>query len=320
MVGFDGGATKTKAVVATVDGEVLSSGDGGPSNYHVVGIEEARRSILEAFKAASTRIAEPLLVEVAVAGLAGLDCRRDGRILDEELPKIGIARRFVVVHDSQNALYGATGGKAGVIVIAGTGSVAAGTDGAGNSVRVGGWGSVLDDAGSGYEMGRKALTAALYAFDGRSQKTALVNKLKQALGVESIDDIITKVYAENMSVTEIAALAPLVTEAAEEGDAVAGTIVEEAANGISTLVKTVILRLKMQDMAFPVATIGGVFKAGKIITEPLAKSVSSLAPRARIGQPMMGPWLGSVLVALEVYHKHLSPELVETVKRTAGKA
>lgn len=319
VVGFDGGATKTKAVVATLDGEVVSSGDGGPSNYHVVGIEGARRSIMEAFKAASTRIAEPLDVEVAVAGLAGLDCKRDGRILNEELPKIGIAKRFVVVHDSQNALYGATGGEAGVIVIAGTGSVAAGTDGAGKTVRVGGWGSILDDAGSGYEMGRKALTAALYAFDGRMGKTILVSKLKQALGVESIDDIITKVYAEKMSVTDIAALAPLVTKAAEEGDAVAGAIVEEAVNSISTLVKTVISELKMQDKAFPVATIGGVFKAGEIITGPLAKSVNSLAPRARIEQPMMGPWLGSVLVALEVYHTHLSPELVEALRRTADR-
>jgi len=320
VVGFDGGATKTKAVVATLDGEVLSSGDGGPSNYHVVGIDGAKRSILEAFKAASSRIAEPLVIEVAVAGLAGLDCKRDGRVLNEELPKIGIAKRLVVVHDSQNALYGATGGEAGVIVIAGTGSVAAGTDGAGNTVRVGGWGNVLDDVGSGYEMGRKALTAALYTFDGRLQKTVLVTKLKEALGVESIDDIITRVYGEKMSVTEIAALAPLVTEAAKEGDAVASTIVEEAVDGISTLVKTVILRLKMQDMAFPVATIGGVFKAGKIITEPLAKSVSCLAPGARIGQPMMGPWLGSVLVALEMYHKHLSPELVKAVRRTADRA
>ena len=316
VVGFDGGATKTKAVIATVEGKVLSSGLGGPSNYHVVGIDGAKRSILDAFDAAKAIIKEPITVEVAVAGLAGLDCKRDEVLLSQELPKTGIARKFLVVHDSRNALHGATGGGAGVIVIAGTGSVAAGTDGAGNTVRVGGWGNILDDVGSAYEIGRKALTAALRSFDGRIPKTVLEEKLKRAMGIESTDDIIRKVYAERMSVTEIAALAPIVTESAKEGDPVAKVIVSEAVDGIYTLVKTVIVRLKMENKSFPVAAIGGVFKAGEIVTGPLVKSVNSLAPKAKIGQPMMGPWLGSVLVALEEYHGQLSPELVEAVKTT----
>jgi len=319
VVGFDGGATKTKAVVATLDGEVLSSGDAGPSNYHVVGIDGARRSILESFEAARSVVGQPLHVEVAVAGLAGLDCERDGRVLREELPKVDITKRFLVVHDSKNALYGATGGSAGVIVIAGTGSVAAGTDGRGNTVRVGGWGNILDDVGSAYEIGRKALTAALHSFDGRGQKTTLEERIKQALRLESTDDIITRVYAEKMSVTDIAALAPMVTESAKQGDQVAKRIVEETAEGIATLANTVILRLNMQDMSFPVATIGGVFRAGDIITEPFARLVRSVAPRVIIGKPMMGPWLGSVLIALEAYHGSLSAQMVETVRKTGAK-
>jgi len=319
VAGFDGGATKTKAVIATLEGEALSTGESGPSNYHVVGMDGARKSILNAFRAASSSLGSDLSVEVAVAGLAGLDCEHDRIALNEELPKVGIAERFMVVHDSKIALYGATGGGAGVIVIAGTGSVAAGADGEGNWVRVGGWGNVLDDAGSAYDIARRALAATLYAFDGRGPKTVLEDRIKAALKVDSTDDIIRRVYDEKMSVTEIAALAPVVTAAAKEGDPVAISIVNEAAAGISTLVKTVISRLGMEGRSFPVATIGGVFKAGEMVTGPFIKSVKALAPRARIGQPMMGPWLGSVLVALEEYHGHLSPELVSNLARTASK-
>jgi len=319
VVGFDGGATKTVAVIATLEGEVISSGVGGPSNYHVVGIEGAKRSILESFNAALGSIGEEVSVDVAVAGLAGLDCKHDEMVLSEELPKINIARRFLVVHDSKNALYGAAGGGAGVIVVAGTGSVAAGTDGAGNSVRVGGWGNVLDDVGSAYEIARKALTAALYAFDGRGPETVLEDKIRRSLGLESTDDIIRKVYGERMTVTEVAALAPIVTESAKEGDPVSAQIVSEAAQGLFGLAKTVILRLNMQHRSFPVATIGGVFKAGDIINVPFAKAVNSVAPKAMIGKPMMGPWLGSVLVALEQHLGRLTPELVDRVMRTASK-
>lgn len=318
VVGFDGGATKTKAVIATLDGGVVSSGLGGPSNYHVVGIDGAKRAILESFQAAMAQVGEPSTIEVAVAGLAGLDCRHDEVVLGQELPKTGIAKKFLVVHDSRNALYGATGGAAGVIVIAGTGSVSAGTDGDGNTARVGGWGNILDDVGSGYEIARKALTAALYSFDGRLPKTMLEERILMALGVESIDDIIRKVYAERMSVTDIAALAPVVTKAAQEGDAVAAKIVEEAVQGLASMINTVIRRLAMQGRSFPVATIGGVFKAGEIVTGPLTKAVNAVAPKAHIGKPMMGPWLGSVLVALEEYHSRLSPQLVDVVRRTGA--
>jgi len=319
VVGFDGGATKTKAVIATLDGIVVSDGIGGPSNYHVVGIEKAKHAIIESFQDAATRVNEPITVEVAVAGLAGLDCRYDEVILSRELPKTEIAKRFLVVHDSRNALYGATGGAAGAILIAGTGSVSAGTDGEGNTVRVGGWGNILDDVGSGYEIARKALTASLYSFDGRLPKTMLEDRIMEALGVESVDDIIRKIYAEKMSVTDIAALAPVVTKAAQEGDPVAARIVDEAVQGLSLMVNTVIRRLSMQGRSFPVATIGGVFKAGEIITAPLTKAINAVAPNAHIGKPMMGPWLGSVLAALEKYHSRLSPELVDAVRRTGAK-
>jgi len=321
VVGFDGGATKTDAIIAKSDGTIVSLGSSGPSNYHVVGIEGAKKAIFESFQAARKKAKiEAEKVEVAVAGLAGLDCSFDDKLLNSKLPEIGIAKTFKVVHDSLIALYGATSGKMGVIVIAGTGSVAAGTDGKGNRIRVGGWGSILGDEGSAYFIGSTALKLALKIFDGRIKaNTKLTEQIKSALNIEELDDIIRRVYTEKMTVTEIASLAPIVTKLATEGDELCKSIVSEAAEELAILAKTVITRLKIQDEEFPVATVGGVFKAGDIIIKPFEDSILKIAPHAKVGKPRFGPGIGSVILALEILNGKISDEILKNIEDSYSK-
>lgn len=320
VVGFDGGATKTEAIIAKSDGTLVSSGVSGPSNYHVVGIEGAKEAIFSSFEIARKKAnISSKKVKVAVAGLAGLDCSYDDKILNSNIPQIGIAETFKVVHDSLIALYGATSGRIGVIVIAGTGSVSAGTDGRGNRIRVGGWGSIIGDEGSAYYIGLMALKQAMKAYDGRVKETKLVEELKKALVITETDEIIKKVYGEKMSVTEIASLAPIVTKLAKEGDEVSSEIVKNAAEELATLAKTVIVRLKIQDETFPVATVGGVFKAGDIILKPFSESIQKLAPNAKVEKPRFGPGVGSVLIALEILNGEISDEILQNVETSYKK-
>jgi N-acetylglucosamine kinase-like BadF-type ATPase len=315
VVGFDGGATKTEAIIAKSDGTLISSGVSGPSNYHVVGIDGAKGAILNSFEIARKKAGINIKkVKVAVAGLAGLDCSYDDRVLNSSIPQIGIAETFRVIHDSLNALYGATSGRVGVIVIAGTGSVAAGTDGKGNRVRVGGWGSILGDEGSAYFIGLMGLKQALKAFDGRVKETKLVEQLRKALSITETDEIIRKVYGEKMSVTEIASLAPIVTNLAKEGDEISIEIVRAAAEELAILAKTVILRLRIQNEKFPVATVGGVFKAGDIVLKPFSNSIQKLALNANVEKPRFGPGIGSVLIALEVLNEKITDEVLQNVE------
>ncbi|MBO3763305.1 MAG: BadF/BadG/BcrA/BcrD ATPase family protein [Thermoproteota archaeon] len=320
VVGFDGGATKTEAIIAKSDGTLVSSGVSGPSNYHVVGIDGAKEAIFSSFEIARKKANISLKkVKVAVAGLAGLDCSYDDRLLNSSIPQIGIAETFRVVHDSLIALYGATSGRIGVIVIAGTGSVSAGTDGKGNKVRVGGWGSIIGDEGSAYFIGVTALKQAMKAFDGRAKETKLIEELKKALSITETDEIIRKVYSEKMSVTEIASLAPIVTKLAKEGDEVSAEIVRNAAEELAILAKTVITRLKIQNEIFPIATVGGVFKAGDIILKPFSDSIQKLAPNAKVEKPKFGPGVGSVLIALEILNGRITDKILQNVETSYKK-
>jgi N-acetylglucosamine kinase-like BadF-type ATPase len=216
-VGVDGGATKTLAVAADREGRVVGVGESGPSNYHVVGLDGAVENINTAVKQAIAAAGRET-AEVVTLGLAGMDTSHDFKIFEEKAAPRVAGRRVFVRHDAEIALVGATLGEPGVIVIAGTGSVAGARNRRGEYARCGGWGHLLGDEGSAYFIAREALRAVLWAFDGRGPSTQLTEPVLKALGVASPDEILIKVYGERMSVREIARLAPLVTEAAKRGD------------------------------------------------------------------------------------------------------
>ena len=123
---------------------------------------------------------------------------------------------MTVEPDYAVALAGATDGGPGIVVIAGTGSVAYGENGAGEAHRAGAYGYLIDDAGSGYGVGRAALAAVLRAADGTGEDTSLTGRLLALLGFASVGDIIPAVYGGSLDRLAIAALAPVVADAARE--------------------------------------------------------------------------------------------------------
>ncbi|MGQ9515327.1 MAG: N-acetylglucosamine kinase [Thermoproteota archaeon] len=318
VLGLDGGATRTRCVVATLSGEILAIGISGPSNYHVVGIDGAREALKKAAQAAfdgSNVSSKDCLV--ACAGLAGLDCSYDVRTLNNALRNLPIARRIVIVHDSLIALYGATGGKSGVIVNGGTGSMAAGMDSSGRTVRVGGWGSIVGDEGSAYDIGRRAITAALWAFDGRGPETILMEKIRKHYGLTSIDDIIHKVYVEKIGVTEIASLAPLVTESVKEGDKVSQEILRIAGEELGRHAVAVIKKLGMEGERCEVALVGGVLNAGELVLAPMRNTISKVAPKAVLVSPRFNATIGAVLIALREVGCKLDESLLNKISESA---
>jgi len=170
-------------VVIDSSGRALSRGIGGPSNPLTAGFDEAAEAITAAVEAA----AEEAGVEAfsaACLGIAGTDrpSGRDALMGMLEIP----SGRVRIVTDAVAALAGATGGGPGVIVISGTGSIAYGVDSEGGTARAGGWGWMVDDEGSGYDIGRKAMAAALRAHDGRGEPTTLADKVKSVLGLRDM--------------------------------------------------------------------------------------------------------------------------------------
>lgn len=303
VVGVDGGASKTVALVGNSHGRILGRGETGPSNYHNIGAAAAskaiKKAIIEAQREAGLRRTEP---EIAVVALAAVDSAADRHVARRFVRRIKIARTSFVVHDSVAALYAATHGKPGIIVISGTGCVAAGISQAGEYVRVGGWGYLIDDEGSAFDIGRKALTKAFRMMDGRARRTTLMSVLKRRFRVKMFDDILNVIYVNGMSVEEIARLAPLVSKAARHDEA-CRKILNEAGISLAELACTVARRLKMTRDSFLVATVGGNFKSGRHLLEPFVARIRKECPHAHVVglrvEPARGAFFACCLLVAE---------------------
>jgi N-acetylglucosamine kinase-like BadF-type ATPase len=205
-----------------------------------------------------------------------------------------------LVTDARAALEGALDGKAGVVVIAGTGSIAIGVNPDGETARSGGFGPTLSDEGSGYYIAQRALKAVVSSFDGRSPQTTLAERICKRLGVAGPSDLPGVIYNSDSEHVDIAPLAELVDEAAREGDEVARQILTAAGRELGRLAASVIDKLGLHASAFRVACVGSVFRSGEFVLEPLREAVSRVAPHAEIGPPLYPPAIGAVKLAQQL--------------------
>jgi N-acetylglucosamine kinase-like BadF-type ATPase len=202
-----------------------------------------------------------------------------------------------VVTDARIALTGALDGHPGLIVIAGTGSIAFGINEAGEEARAGGWGPTFSDEGSGYVIARQALKAIAASSDGRSQETLLTELIYRELGIKQIGDLPSVIYTDDAKPPRIAELAEVVAAAANQGDGVAQEILESAGIELGRMAIAVIERLGIERQAFRVACVGSVFKSGKYLEEPFRRTILAVAPTAEIGDPLHSPEMGAIRLA-----------------------
>jgi N-acetylglucosamine kinase-like BadF-type ATPase len=300
VLGVDGGGTKTRAVVADSRGHVLGEGRAGPSNPLRVGVDDSTKAVREAVERACVeagiRRQDLSAAEVGLAGGKREDIRERMRAaLSSEL---GI-ESLEVVTDADIALYGATEGKPGLVVIAGTGSICCGINARGRRACAGGWGPVAGDEGSGSWIARRALQSVARASDGRGRKTSLTEAAREYFKVERTEDLSTAVYAPNMTNNRIAGFGRHVIEAAKRRDVVAREILDEAGRELACAASAVIKKLKMERERFQLAYVGGVFAAGNLILEPLREELERVAPRAFLAPPVLSPAEAAARMASE---------------------
>ncbi|MBD3182432.1 hypothetical protein GF312_09085 [Candidatus Poribacteria bacterium] len=299
VLGIDGGGTKTLAFLADMQGIVLGKGTAGSSNYQTVGISSALESIRESVNIAFEDSAiKPGTATAACIGLAGAGRDEDREILRPEIEKLILANRVILTHDAAIALAGATVGKPGVVVIAGTGAMAFGINKTGHEARANGWGNILGDEGSAYYIGRKALISACRAYDGRGRDTGLIKALIGYMKLNHFTDIVKKIYRNGYSTKEVADMAVMVGDLAKEGDKVSLEILRDAGRELATAAVAVIEKLGMKYYNFPVAMSGSVFNAGEALTETFSKTVKNFAADVEIIDSAFKPAMGAVFMAL----------------------
>ena len=302
FLGIDGGGTRTTAWLADGDGKPLGCAETGPSNPLKVGFRAAEREIMKAFHAclreagfpiSAARASRPPLLEAVGAGIAGIDRQAAHRPLLAWIRRHIPARHYLLTTDAAIALAAAVRDAPGIIVIAGTGSIAYARNDRGKVFRAGGWGIPFDDGGSGYDIGRKAVAAALQAFDRRGPHTMLLVHICRHLRLRNITDVVT----QQLEQQQVAALFPLVIEAAGEGDLVARHLCDDAARSLADLAIALLKQANWMRRSTPVVTSGGVFKSSILIRRAFARHLRRFAPQARVEMLEHPPVEGALWLA-----------------------
>jgi glucosamine kinase len=301
-LGIDGGGTKTTCVVGD-ETQILATATAGPSNIVRVGELQARESLQEAVRqaCAASGIA-PAQVARTCAGGSGAARAELAEVVRRFLAEV-LSTPIDVVGDMQIALEAAFDSSSGVIVIAGTGSIAYGRDRQGTTVRAGGWGFAIGDEGSAHWIGRAAVGAVLRAADPRGgtpaanirpQDSPLAAALRQAWGVTSLDDLARA--ANSMPPPDFAALFPAVVASQDD---LAAQVLTSAGRELAAVAGVVVRRLfpLAETASVPVAMTGGVFRHAPLVRQVFYHELRQLDHRTEVNPQVVDPVEGALRMA-----------------------
>lgn len=297
IVGVDAGGTSTRAIAFDDECNFLGRGNAGPGNFHNVGLDSAKRNILNAIFTAT----KGKKADFVVVGAAGLDSKYDWDLLTSSLRDIG--NKVVLEHDSFIVLYAEAEKPRGIVVISGTGSVVVGYDGD-KRIRAGGYGWLLADEGSGYWIGREALRILVKMLDGRLPKTLLAERILESIKQKSLDDVIKWAYYEGHKVDEIAKIAMIVCDIADK-DPHALKIIEEATKELAEDVIYVSKVLNLKE----VYVSGGLFNS-RIYYEKFYSNLKGF----NITKVSRDPVMGAILYAFDLLDLRKCKEVVREMK------
>jgi N-acetylglucosamine kinase-like BadF-type ATPase len=296
LLGVDGGGSKTVALLAALDqsGEmkIIGRGRGGPSNLRLSGKQQSLDSLDQAIDGALSEAGiAGRSVDYAVLALAGSTSPDVQRDVSSWAADRKLSSRLEVVHDALPVLAQGTPDNWGIALIVGTGSVAVGVDSHGTTVTRGGWGHWFGDKGSGFYLGDMALAAVAEASDEMGPDTLLSRLIMEKLGTSDPRAILKEVSSGDDTRRAVAALAPVVIDAAERHDKVAERIVKAAVNEAVKLVAAVAKALELKK-PYPLALAGGVVCSSRLFRESLLTRLDAFKASpgevALVDEPVLG--------------------------------
>jgi N-acetylglucosamine kinase-like BadF-type ATPase len=295
FLGVDGGQSSTKAVIGEERGRILGAGLGGPSNH--AGAEEGRARLERGVSAAVAAACQAAGLDAAAVAFEAACFGMSGGPDDKREILLAMLRtnRLIVTTDAAIALSGATATGRGIVVVAGTGSMAYGRNAEGRTARAGGWGYVFGDEGGAFDMVRRALRAALRMEEGWGPPTALRQALIEASGARDANQALHLFYNGQWPRARIASLAPLVDAAAQAGDAVALGTVRQSAQELALLAAAVRRQLWKPGDPVEVAYVGGAFGSPLLLER--FNLLVEMEDGNRCAAPLRDPAEGALLEA-----------------------
>lgn len=312
VIGIDGGGTKTRGVMAKLDGEIISHTVVGSTNYHAVGLENVEQRLKQIIDQLAGHERRQSVGYITL-GLSGVGRPIDHERIGSILERLQIKEKAYLTNDAVIALIGGALSERGILVIAGTGSIVYGMYGE-NIARAGGYGQFLADEGSGYRIGLRGLIAIMKAFDGRAPEVPITNAVLEMLKLESPMQLVTWIGSLTNIKEEVGKIAPFVLEAAEKGDPTCAKIINEEIEELILAIKAVVKKLNIAESKekIPVVLTGGVLENSlyyfNLLSEAIKRNVSNCEPI----RPKAPAVIGAVIAAM----KKMRMEPSETVIRT----
>lgn len=296
FLGADAGGSHSTVVIGTADLAILGRAEGPAGLMRPGGAGASAAVLVETARRAAAQASIDLPAERGVVGAAGAGRSQEQTELAAALVAAGFARHVQVLADAAVALMTAFEGGPGIIINAGTGSIAYARDPAGQLHRAGGYGWQLGDEGGGYWLGRRALDAAARAQDGREEGSTLLARLLTALGLQTFDDLVRWTATANPA--QVAALAPHVLNSAREGESVARRAVDDAARELVALVRA--LERHFPDTGpIPVAVAGGLLLGKSPLGAAFRDRLAADSKRARLVEKRIDTAVGALTMAVK---------------------
>lgn len=300
VMGLDGGGTKTKLIVSDLEGNILGSWISGPSNLLANEYQIVQASIQDVIKEAIGEMGCDLKDCKAICiGAAGAGRENVREMLKTIIVQLGYNGSIIVTHDAQTALVGGIAGEEGILLSAGTGTICYGRTKEGASHRVSGWGHIIGDEGSAYNMGVEVLNAVMRDYDGRGKKTLLTNLVLKNLNLASPEELIEYIYSPNTTKKDIASYAIMVDVACQENDTVALEIVEKITKALVECVDAVLKILDFGKNKIKLVINGSVLTNNHYVRNQFKNTIANIMPQVELCEMRYDAAYGAVLIALE---------------------
>jgi N-acetylglucosamine kinase-like BadF-type ATPase len=321
FLGVDTGGTKTNALIAAENGELVGFGESGPGNHESVGYE----GLAEALSGCVTQALVQAGLEItqingAGFGVAGYDFPSERSKTLETIDSLGLTCPLDATNDVSLGLIAGTQDGWGIAVDSGTGNNVRGRDRLGREGWVTGRGERFGEYGGAGEIVARAVQKVSHHWSKRGQPTSLSDSFIQATGAKSLTDLIEGLsegwyHLRGKHVS-------LVFSAAAAGDQVARDILSWSAAELGETTNAVIRQLDLQKETFEVVLIGSVFNGGRIFIEPLQRAILETAPFASFSRLEVPPVAGGVLWAMELvglHNRQLRKALIDSLSLLARK-
>jgi glucosamine kinase len=300
FLGIDAGGSKTECVLADEAGVVSARATGGGANLRRVSKTQLRAVLGGCIEQLRRTVGVPAIAAEAVCGgFAGAGQEEARSLAQEVLTELLHPRQLYVVGDMEVALEAAVGAGPGIVLVAGTGSIAYGRNSYGQQARAGGGGPDESDEGSGFDIGRRAVEAARRVPRRAAPATGLADYVCRSLKVERSDEL--ERFLREQAPEELAALVPVVAQAAGHGDRTAHEILEQAAADLVGLALEVLQELGLLESEVRVATTGGVFAAAQEVFVGVRARIAERAPKVAVEPLRVTPAEGAVQLAQRLW-------------------